>query len=97
MSTDLTTTAQDSFRNSCIEAFVGLQSFMKGLAERARETDGQTAAEYMGVLLVVSVIITGVATTGIGHQMVGKMSHLVDQISTGDTDKKYPLLPAGHV
>jgi hypothetical protein len=88
MSADLITTTQDSFRSQCIEAFVGLQSYMKGLAERARQTDGQTAAEYMGVLLVVSVIIAGVATTGIGHQIVGKMSHLVDQISTGDTDKK---------
>jgi Flp pilus assembly pilin Flp len=88
MSTDLTTTAQDSFRNSCIEAYVGLQSFVKGLAERARQTDGQTAAEYMGVLLVVSVIIAGVATTGIGTQIVGKMSHLVDQIASGNTDKK---------
>jgi hypothetical protein len=87
MSTDLTTTAQDSFRNSCIEAFVGLQSFAKSLAERARQSDGQTAAEYMGVLLVVSVIIAGVATTGIGQQIVGKMSHLVDQISSGDSGK----------
>ena len=85
---NLITTAQDTFRKQCIEAFVGLQSFMKGLAERARETDGQTAAEYMGVLLVVSVIIAGVATTGIGDDIVKKMSHLVDQISTGSTDHK---------
>ena len=35
MSTDLITTAQDSFRSQCIDAFVGLQSFAKGLAERA--------------------------------------------------------------
>jgi hypothetical protein len=41
----------------------------------------------MGVLLVVSVIIAGVATTGIGQQIVGKMSHLVDQISSGDSGK----------
>jgi Flp pilus assembly pilin Flp len=87
MSTDLITTAQDSIRTQCIEAFVGLQSFAKGLAERARESDGQTAAEYMGVLLVVSVIIAAVATTGVGGQIVSKMTHIVDQISSGTSAK----------
>jgi hypothetical protein len=84
---NIVTTAQDSFRSQCIEAFVGLQTFAKGLAERARTADGQTAAEYMGVLLVVSVIIAAVATTGIGSQIVGKMTHLVDQISSGKSGK----------
>jgi Flp pilus assembly pilin Flp len=87
---ELVTTTQDSFRDHCIEAYVGVQSFVKGLVERARNADGQTAAEYMGVLLVVSVIIAGVATTGIGDDIVKKMSHLVDQISTGATDHKAP-------
>jgi Flp pilus assembly pilin Flp len=78
---DLITTAQDSFRDTCIEAYVGLESFVAGLVERARENKGQTAAEYMGVLLVVSVIIAGVAQTKIGTQIVDRMKELVDQIA----------------
>jgi Flp pilus assembly pilin Flp len=85
---DLITTTQDSFRGRCIEAYVGLEGFMSRLAERARENRGQTAAEYMGVLLVVSVIIAGVSQTQIGDQIVEKMKHLIDQIAGGNTDKK---------
>jgi Flp pilus assembly pilin Flp len=78
----------DRFRDTCIEAYVGFDSFVAGLMERARENRGQTAAEYMGVLLVVSVIIAGVAQTKIGDQIVDKMKHIVDQIAGGETDKK---------
>jgi hypothetical protein len=85
---DLITTTQDSFRDHCIEAYVGIESFLTRLAERARENRGQTAAEYMGVLLVVSVIIAGVSQTKIGDQIVEKMKHLIDQIAGGNTDKK---------
>jgi hypothetical protein len=84
---ELTSTTQDTFRDHCIEAYVGLTSFVHDLVERARRSDGQTAAEYMGVLLVVSVIIAGVATTNIGHDIVTKMSDLVTKISTGTSGK----------
>jgi Flp pilus assembly pilin Flp len=87
MNTFLTTT-QDSLRGQCIEAYVGFEGFMTRLIERARENRGQTAAEYMGVLLVVSVIIAGVSQTQIGDQIVEKMKHLIDQIAGGNTDKK---------
>ena len=50
---DFTTTLQDAYREFCIQAH-GV-----GLAIRSRVADqqGQTAAEYMGILLVVAVII----------------------------------------
>jgi pilus assembly protein Flp/PilA len=53
-------------------------------ARRLRHDAGQTAAEYMGVLLVVSVIIAAVATTDIGDTIKGKMSDLVGMIAKGD-------------
>jgi pilus assembly protein Flp/PilA len=84
----LLTTTQDSLRDQCIEAYVGFESFVSRLVERAREDRGQTAAEYMGVLLVISVIIAGVSQTQIGDQIVDKMKHLIDQIAGGNTDKK---------
>ena len=49
---------------------------------------GQSAAEYMGVLLVVSAIIAGVATTGVGHDITRALSDLVRDISSGDSPKK---------
>jgi hypothetical protein len=45
---------------------------------------GQTAAEYMGVLLVVSVIIAAVATTQVGRQIREEMSRIVCEIFGGD-------------
>jgi hypothetical protein len=56
-------------------------------ARRLRQDAGQTAAEYMGVLLVVSVIIAAVSTTGIGTDIKNKMSDMVNFIATGDSGK----------
>ena len=55
---------------------------------RFRHEAGQTAAEYMGVLLVVSVIIAAVSTTGIGKEITGKMSELVGFIASGKDGKQ---------
>jgi hypothetical protein len=55
---------------------------------RAHEARGQSAAEYLGVLLVVSAIIAGVATTGVGHDITDKLSDLVRDIAGGDTPAK---------
>jgi Flp pilus assembly pilin Flp len=84
---DLITTTQDSFRDKSIELYVGLYSALESLgermAERARENRGQTAAEYMGVLLVVSVIIAAVAQTGVGGTIARKLTSLVNLIAQG--------------
>ena len=45
---------------------------------------GQTAAEYMGLLLVISVIIAAVATTTVGTQIREEMSRIVCEIFGGD-------------
>jgi Flp pilus assembly pilin Flp len=67
----------DRLRELCIRLHV------RGIDPR-----GQTAAEYVGVLLVVSVIIAAVATTGVGHDITDKLSDLVRDISGGDSGKK---------
>jgi Flp pilus assembly pilin Flp len=55
---------------------------------RGRDPRGQTAAEYVGVLLVLSVIIAAVAKTSVGHDVTDKLSSLVRDISGGDSGKK---------
>jgi hypothetical protein len=54
---------------------------------RARSSRGQSAAEYLGVLLVVSVIIATVATTDLGHDITSRLSELVRDIARGDSGK----------
>ena len=57
---------------------------------------GQTAAEYMGLLLVISVIIAAVATTTVGTQIREEMSRIVCEIFGGDCGepKKPPKFSA---
>ena len=75
-------TTQDAYRSACIATFVTLISAGKGVAERVKdEARGQTAAEYMGVLLLVAAIITVVVTSGIG-------SEIKDTIKEQITDMK---------
>jgi pilus assembly protein Flp/PilA len=80
---DLITTTQDTFRGQCIDLYIGLHSFADTLAQRARENRGQTAAEYMGVLLVVAAIITAVATSAIGDEIRTQAVNLVKKIAGG--------------
>ena len=84
---DLITTTQDTFRDQCIELYVGMLSAVDSLAHRSRENRGQTAAEYMGVLLVVSVIIAAVAKTGIGGAIKERLGELVGLIGKGESGK----------
>ena len=66
----------------------GMLDNLAKLAGRAREQRGQTAAEYMGILLVVAVIIGAVATSGVGGKISDLIGSMIDSISPGD--KKAP-------
>jgi hypothetical protein len=78
---DLITTTQDTFRDQCIELYVGMLSAVDSLAHRSRENRGQTAAEYMGVLLVVAAVIAAVATTNIGTEIKNQAVRLVKLVA----------------
>ena len=62
---NITTTAQDT----SLELAVRTQTFMHDLVERMttrlEENRGQTAAEYMGILLIVGTVIAGLIAIGI--------------------------------
>jgi Flp pilus assembly pilin Flp len=80
---DLITTAQTTLRDQCIEAYVGLQSLARSLAERAREERGQTAAEYMGILFIISAIIVAVVASGVASKIGNRVGVIVDHIGNG--------------
>ena len=50
---------------------------------RARSVRGQAAAEYLGMLLIVSVIIATLATTDFGHDITDQLSQMVRDIAGG--------------
>jgi hypothetical protein len=54
---------------------------------RLRSQTGQTAAEYLGVLLLVSVVIAGVAHNDIGHRIGCQMRAQVAKILGGDAPR----------
>jgi Flp pilus assembly pilin Flp len=59
-----------------LRAYVALQT-------RALEERGQTASEYMGILLVVAVIVAGALKSGIVDGIGSGISDIVKAISHG--------------
>lgn len=53
------------------------------MRERLEAEDGQTAAEYLGIILVVVAIIAGIAASGIGGAISEKISGAIDSIAPG--------------
>ena len=51
-----------------------------GTALRNRSQRGQVAAEYLGMVVVVGVIITGLSTTHLGQDIAGALSRAVAKI-----------------
>ncbi|MEU2760016.1 hypothetical protein [Streptomyces sp. NPDC007094] len=49
----------------------------------AAKDRGQTAFEYLGIILVVVAIIGAIVATGIGGAISERISSLVDQITAG--------------
>jgi Flp pilus assembly pilin Flp len=78
---DLITTAQDTFRQQCVQAFVNVQA----LVERMREERGQTAAEYMGILFVIAAIIVAVVGAHLDTTISQRLGKIVTAIGNGVT------------
>jgi Flp pilus assembly pilin Flp len=79
---DLITTTEDFAREACIQTLFGVRRAGTALAQRAKDPRGQTAAEYMGVLLLVALIIVAVVGTGVAGKIAGAVSGAVDQITS---------------
>jgi Flp pilus assembly pilin Flp len=50
---------------------------------RLSDPRGQTAAEYMGILLIVAVIVAGAFKSGIVDGIAHRVSDIVDAIGGG--------------
>ena len=84
---DRIASTQDAYRTACIATFLTLISAGHGLVERVKdETRGQTAAEYMGVLLLVGAIITIVVTSGVGEEVKKQILAAIKGIADSKPD-----------
>ena len=81
---DFTTSVQDSYRELCIQVHGHAARVGAELRRRASDDTGQTAAEYMGILLIVAVIIGALFASGIGDQIVEKAKEQIDKIASGE-------------
>jgi Flp pilus assembly pilin Flp len=50
---------------------------------RAVDTRGQTASEYMGILLIVAVVVAGAYKSGIVDGIAHRLSDLLNAIGGG--------------
>jgi len=80
---DFTTTIQAAYRELCIQ----VHGAGVALRTRAAEQRGQTAAEYMGILLVVAVIIAGLITADVDGAISRAANTMVDKIAGGKENR----------
>ena len=57
---------------------------MASLAHRAREQRGQTAAEYMGILLIVALIIGALVSLDVDGKISTAVGDFIENIKKGD-------------
>jgi Flp pilus assembly pilin Flp len=72
----ITDRTEELAREAAIRTWVALYNLPGALAQRAREQRGQTAAEYMGILLIVALIIGAL----VGLDVDGKIARAADTL-----------------
>jgi len=77
---DITTTLTAAYREFCIQA----HGATVGLRNRVTDQSGQTAAEYMGILLVVAVIIGALIAADVDGKIADAANTMVDKIAGGN-------------
>ena len=84
---DLITTTRDAGREAAIATFFGVRRAGHALARRAKDPTGQTAAEYMGVLFLVAMIIAALVVMKVPKHIADGIDGLITTISNGDDPK----------
>lgn len=69
-----------------VKMFVLARVLLDGLGARLaaarRDERGQTAAEYLGIVVVVAVLITALVTTDIGSKIGTGVTNMIDKITS---------------
>lgn len=66
-----------------IWTYITLQAMPGKVADRLRQDTGQTAAEYMGIIVIVGVILAAIAGSGIGGQISSGITRAITSVFSG--------------
>jgi len=80
----IATAAQDTSLALVVRSQTFLADLVHAAEARLADEEGQTAAEYMGILLVVSVIIVALAKSDIKTQIVSAVKAQITKIGGGE-------------
>ncbi|GLY13868.1 hypothetical protein LWF15_02245 [Kineosporia rhizophila] len=61
-------------------ALLSLLATTVGRGRRAGQDRGQTAAEYMGIVVIVAIIIVAIATSNIGQTIATNITNKINDI-----------------
>jgi Flp pilus assembly pilin Flp len=77
---DLTAHMQDTVREACIQTLGAVQSAGQAIAKRVNDPTGQTAAEYMGILLLISAILVAIFSLNLDDTISKAVKGAIDGI-----------------
>ena len=80
---DFTSSIQAAYREFCIQA----RGSVVGLRGRLSEQRGQTAAEYMGILLFVAVVIGALIAANVDGAIAEAANDMVKKIAGGKEER----------
>jgi len=80
----ITDRSEELARELAIRTRIAMGNVAHAVGERAREQRGQTAAEYMGILLIVALIIGALVSLDVDGKIKTAVGDFIDNIKNGD-------------
>jgi Flp pilus assembly pilin Flp len=80
----ITDRSEELARELAIRTRVAMSNMSHAVAERMREQRGQTAAEYMGILLIVALIIGALVSLDVDGKISTAVGDFIENIKNGD-------------
>jgi Flp pilus assembly pilin Flp len=80
----ITDRSEELARELAIRTRLAMSNMTHAVAERMREQRGQTAAEYMGILLIVALIIGALVSLDVDGKISTAVGDFIDNIKNGD-------------
>lgn len=80
----------DKLTRIAINAQIWKTDTVERMRGRLADEEGQTAAEYLGIILIVAVIIAAIVTTGIAGDIASRIDELITDIGGGDAPEGGP-------
>ena len=80
---DFTNSIQDAYFEFCVQA----RGAIVGLRSRVSEQRGQTAAEYMGILLFVAVVVGALIAANVDGAIADAANEMVKKIAGGKEER----------